>query len=326
MWYTTPISGIVEMNNANIASITDDIEELKGMHDDPLNYVSCEIVHRSVNSISGGSGGCIVKHGDRYEYWSFLVSPDTDDGTYGQCYQYLINQNTLEPTLIKTINHNLGHVNSISYCEETDTLICGNGSGSYNLAGSFFIIENAYARTQLLRSQVIETPATTFGYKVNVVWGEKYFQNNIAYMLTKDGHSVRRILLGYGDNELELGTKASSYTYFNGTYKVLEEYEWGDPNLYNSGDYDQCVQGATFYKDRIVWGISHTKGRVSIRSARIMQNNALTKGSLDIKGVIMYAFNADGSRETCYPQGVGVYKDMLCISNAGKLVFCYPNL
>ena len=125
----------------------------------------------------GQSGICIATHENETELWSFVTS--NDEGTNSSnFFKYSIDENTLEPTFVKTCTHDLGHVNSASYCKETDALICGNGSGSYTLPGAIYIVENAFAKETLNRSDAITIDVgMSFGDKVNCVWGESNFGN-----------------------------------------------------------------------------------------------------------------------------------------------------
>ena len=192
--------------------------------------------------------------------------------TYGNGFDHTV-------TASKTIYHRLGHCNAVDYNEENDCLILGNGSGSYTLAGEIFIVPNFQSiidgssytdeSTPLTLANsnaiVIDCSAYDLGTKFNVIWGERNgTKNNIAYLITAkygsntsasdagDNGTIRRILLGMGSNELDMGSLISAEeNEFNGTFKITDTYTQPGTN------YANCNQGCCFFNGKIYSCIGH---------------------------------------------------------------------
>lgn len=161
--------------------------------------------------------------------------------------------------------HNLGHVNSMSYSEGNDCLICGNGSDDYTLSNKFFVCPNL---SELVGNIDINTncivydcSALDLGNKLNVIWGDANKGNyDIAYGITDDNAHIYKILLGRGTNALTYGTLISgkSDTEFNGTFAIVETYSQ------DVCGYETCVQGSTYFKGSIYAGIGHNVGGIRL--------------------------------------------------------------
>ena len=298
---------LVEYNSfKSIRSEVDYIE--KGYITSIKDLTSCVIDSSASISQSTNTGCCVVSHEGSYELWCFTTSDDTDTSDYGNCHKYSINVETGALTYITTIQHNLGHVNSVSYCEATDSLICGNGSGDYDLASAIYILEGAYSKATLSRSECITIDFSTRGFKANAVWGDSNFgANDIVYVLTNDGHDIYKLQLGKTTHELLYGTLIPDSVQFNGTYNILGHWEWGIAKR----DYDVVVQGATFCNDRLVWGYGHNVGKVAVKSAKLFAD-----GTMEATGINYVDYKADGTKGTNYPCGVSTLKDKLVVTNS----------
>lgn len=243
------------------------------------------------------TSGCTFVGND---LWCFIAAAD-DGSNYGDVYilSYDITTNTL--THLRTIQHNLGHVNSVSYCEETDTLICGNGSNVYNLSGKIFILQGAASKTRLERSDCIEIDVGfNFGFKVNCVWGDKNVnRHDIAYICSNDSHSIYRIQLGQGTHDLGSGVLVEGATGFNGTYKVLNSWSWG----FVGRDYDNVIQGMVFWKNRLIWGYGHNNG-FSVRLAKLYEG-----GRIEVETANYKTTDADGEVLERYMAGMVKFGD-----------------
>lgn len=164
-----------------------------------------------------------------------------------------------------TCYHKFGHCNTVDYNKHNDCLIFGNGSGDYSLLGKFYIIPNAKAlfidnatagqTFTLENTNAIEFDCSTynFGAKLNALWGEQNgYHNNIAYLITDDNGTIRRILLGTGSTQRTYGVYTESNDgVFNGTFDVLDTYTHDDC------EYRTCNQGSQYYNGKIVCGIGH---------------------------------------------------------------------
>ena len=288
------INTVVEANTAKIENLAAD------------DRVSINIIKQKWSPDDMQSGCCFVGN----DLWQFC--PGADDGSstanvYVVAYDF--EANTL--THVKTMTHNLGHVNSVAYCAETDTLVCGNGSGDYTLFGKIFIVEDLSQRTELNRNDcIVIDVGMDFGYKVNAVWGESNAgRNDIVYLCTNDSHSIYRLQLGKGNNNLGSGTLISGTEGFNGTYKVTHSWQWGTTDAAGH-DYANCVQGMVFWKNRLVWGYGHNNG-LSMRAATLYAG-----GKMKIDGANYETLTASGALAAKYMCGMtkfGPYGEYLGI-------------
>lgn len=169
------------------------------------------------------------------------------------------------PTYDRRYYHKFGHCNTVDYNPYNDCLIFGNGSGSYELLGKFYIIPNASSvffsedpdfiyTLENTNAIVYDCTEYDFGDKLNALWGEQNgFDNNLAYLITDDNANVRRIILGTGNNELPYGTiiPETADGEFNGTFDIIKLFTQGNCA------YATCNQGSQFYRGRIICGIGH---------------------------------------------------------------------
>lgn len=139
-------------------------------------------------------------------------------------------------TRLGSITHNLGHMNTVDYNQNTDTVIVGNASdNTTDNPPCLYLIKNtseiqlgshiAYDDTNL----VLQIPLTGLhDYGVGACWGEEDF---IVYLMVggKPGTTeIVKLMFGMGTNDLS----ASGYgTYtevteneYNGTAKILSRY------------------------------------------------------------------------------------------------------
>lgn len=196
------------------------------------------------------------------QVWIFAQSNDegTDTAKMYKC-DFDPSAGSLSYTADNYILHNLGHCNSVSYNDKTDTLVLGNGSASYTIEGKLYIIENAKSRISMMQEDilVIDLPKANFGFKINAIWSEF---DDCVYIISNDSHSIFKLQLGKGSNDLGSGTMhVVADGSFNGTYKVIAENKWGVVGR----DYDNVVQGADFGNGLIFWGWGHNTGKISFR-------------------------------------------------------------
>jgi len=217
--------------------------------------------------------------------------------------------------LIKTLKHNFGHVNSMSYNTESKALIFGNGSSDGSQEdGYIHIIQNVEHwlelpnNTQLNMITGIPGSNVTsifvgkrdeFGYKVNACWGElNAGQGNICYVLSSDNTKIRKFLLGQGTNQFENGTFISGKTdkEFNGTYKILQE--WLDiPRL-------EVNQDCIYYNGYLYIALGHN----GIWHAKYKLN---TDGTVDIVQKLEPHYNPDGTLKVETGEGIAIKNNTL---------------
>lgn len=174
----------------------------------------------------------------------YVINASSDDhATYAGVTVYSVDLASKTVAYEKTLQHNLGHANSIDYCEGNDCLILGNGSSDATLPGKIFILPNASQKTSWEYDDCIVIDVD-WGIKTNVVWGEhNNEQFNIAYVITNNNANVRKILLGKDDNG------------FNGTYIVLGEWSVASGLDVN--------QGTVFRSGKLYEAIGHSQLWVS---------------------------------------------------------------
>lgn len=217
----------------------------------------------SFGTNSYGSGQTLVK-----DYLvSFGISND-EHTNYKELHIFKINKTNKTYELVKTMTHNFGHVNSVDYCEKTDCLIFGNGSGAYNRNGSFYIYKNFSSvleddtATQLEISNAMEydcsqTPFYTED-KWNVIWFDSNRNNyDLALLVTNDLRKFRVLQLAKGNYQFTYGTMISSpgADEFNGTFRVVDEYTFDTGTTEQVTDW--VIQDMDYQSGKLYCGVSH---------------------------------------------------------------------
>lgn len=256
----------------------------------------CRII-KSWDVSSANSGSCFAQKDGVVQQWSFNGGAD-DNLTDAAWYRRVFDPETLEfATGTTGGRHSLGHVNSCSYNEVKDTFICGNGSDDYTLSGKIYLIENAFSKTNFLISDALIIDFSTYGTKPNAVWGDNNNgANNVIFVITNDGYDIYHVLLGEDANELESGTLQKT-TGFNGTYKILQHWEYGSVKE----DYNNVVQGAFYFDNKLFWGFGHATGIIPIHYVEL-------KNKVKTGGINYYTYSADGTklvRSVCSVTNIG---------------------
>ena len=221
-------------------------------------------------------------------------------------------------SVIKTITHNLGHVNSIDYNPKNDCLIIGNNTGNgQEIPPAIYIIYNASTLIEqdTIDFNIIEKTIINLydgdnylgGYgnlsRPNVCWGEN---DNIAYLLMNDNGVCYKLFLGKETNNLNATKtdltwgvyKEASTEKYNGTCKILGTY-------YNSNQFG-VNQGIGYYKGHIYTSCSHSDLLVAVYSLN-------SKGYMKLeKTYNNNILDQQGSKIACEPEDI-------CI-NEGKLI------
>lgn len=217
-------------------------------------------------TVRNGSDSTIInKDGVDYKI-TFFSGDDALETAVELKIQAFENGYDKQATFSCTCSHKFGHCNTVDYNPHNDCLIFGNGSGDYSLLGKFYIIPNAKAlfvdnvtsgqEFTLENTGAIEFDCAgyDFGTKLNALWGEQNgFKNDIAYLITNDNGTIRRIVLGTGTNQLTYGSYTeTSEGVFNGTFDVLKTY------THDGCEYRTCNQGSQYYHGKILCGIGHS--------------------------------------------------------------------
>lgn len=256
---------------------------------------------------SSASGSCFATKDGVTQQWTFNVGAD-DNLTDAAWYRRVFNPDTLEFANNSTAGrHSLGHVNSCSYNSSKDAFICGNGSGDYTLAGKLYLIENAFSKTNFLIEDALVIDFADYGKKPNAIWGdENNGAYNVIFVITNDGYDIYRVMLGEDSNDLGTGTLQKT-TGFNGTYKILNHWEYGTLKE----DYDNVVQGAFYYDNRVFWGFGHTTGIIPIHWVELLANGEVKTG-----GINYYSAKTDGSP---------LVRSICSVANVDNMAFCIFN-
>lgn len=171
-------------------------------------------------------------------------------------------------TPVKTITHNMGHMNAPNYSAAKDALIVGNGSkdfGTLPLIGWIIpnfstVVQGSTIDFSTVDKVELDFSHITGEFKCQLCWG--YESQDIVYMFTSDSQILRKVLLGKGSENLGAGTfvagKASNE--YNGSYSIQ--------NTWRSRTSD-TLGGMLFYKGNIYIGV---KGENCIRKCIPLSN------------------------------------------------------
>jgi hypothetical protein len=200
-------------------------------------------------------------------------------------------------TVVRTISHNLGHLNAPSYSQIKNALIVGNGSKSFTLQPKGWIIPNFStvangATIDFNTVDKIELDFTQFTteWKGQLCWG--YDSTDIVYLMTNDNQILRKVKLGKGSENLGSGVfiEGTSVDRYNGSYAILN-------TLYSR--VRDTMGGMFFYKGCIYTGV---KGENNIRKCTPLTNGyfntkyiSLVSSTGDMQGItidsgLVYAF------------------------------------
>lgn len=211
-------------------------------------------------------GSSITFVGDKL--WKFNPSED-DNSTQVQASRFSIDFDAGKVTLDKSLKINWGHVNTLNYCDENDSLVFSNGNiGDTNARSKkFYVLEKFTTKStqsSIDISECIEFDVSTLGIEnskglsvaLQPCWGENNdYRYNIIYLLWNDGNKkmISKILLGQGSNNLGTGILigGKSKSEFNGTMKLLKTYQG---HAYTD---HECTQDATWAYGFLFEGIGH---------------------------------------------------------------------
>ena len=319
--------GIDIVNNKLIVGDTDTLSNtsliLLSVHNATIKYNNIKLENMNTEGYSENqcenvaiAGSMPIGQGITKINNKLLLFKESKDDHSDYAELKLLDINNL--SVLKTIKHNLGHVNSIDYNVKNDCLIIGNNTGAgQEIPPAIYIIYNA---STLIEQDTIDFNTIektiinlhdgdnylgNYGTlsRPNVCWGEN---NNIAYLLMNDNGVCYKLFLGEGTNNLNT-TKTdltwgvyeeASTEKYNGTCKILGTY-------YNSNQFG-VNQGIAYYKGNIYTSSSHSDLLVSVYS---LNNKGYMKLEKTYNNNIL---NQQGSKIVCEPEDI-------CI-NEGKLI------
>lgn len=211
-----------------------------------------------------------------------INASDDENQKYRGVTIYDIDMDKKTATYSGRILHNLGHANSIDYCNSTDTLILGNGSGSSTLSGKIYILQNLTNRVswELDDCVIIDMASENWGIRMNVVWGE---EEDTAYVITNDNQSVHKILL------------SKKKGIYDGGYTVIESW--------TADRYLDCNNGTDYYNGKLYEAIGHD-------GFWILENTFLYDSVLRQKQIKMTLFDQDGNEiSDVFGEGIAIKDD-----------------
>jgi hypothetical protein len=172
----------------------------------------------------------------------YVINASSDDhAEYSSVTVYDVDAESEIANHVRTFKHNLGHANSIDYCEGNGCLILGNGSNDSSLPGEIYILPDAANKDTWEYADCIKIDVSgeEWGIKTNVVWGDhNNGAYNIAYVITNNNANIRKLLL----------TKTSGM--FDGGYIVLNEWVTGSVDV---------NQGTVYRNGKLYIGIGHSQ-------------------------------------------------------------------
>ena len=182
------------------------------------------------------SSMCIV--GDKL---CVFTSSNDSHSTYARLTIWGIDFSTATLTYDKYLTHNFGHANTVSYSDQTDTLIMGNGGSSSNTEpNQIYIIENfstILSESTVGQALTLNSIATVididdlgldWGKQLNVFWASGNLGgNDLAYAISNDGETTTIRLLQFGKTtSLTYGTASQdNQLIFNGTFNIIASWK-----------------------------------------------------------------------------------------------------
>lgn len=304
---TRPFPSVILANNL-YGNITNGFlskwwnDQTKGIRGYKQNFQD-KIAKRTVTGIDSFTAQGIMQVGD--ELW--VGNQSTDDhstDTIGQLYKLDKDLNK-----IGRFVHNLGHLNSMDYNVETDTMITSNTSDDTTMISEILLVQGithldvpeAWPLIDYNKNYVVKIPLN-----VNYVGGGPIFgeNKNIVYFMAGNyygTYKIQKYLLGTGSNNLtDFGTFISGKNdnEYNGTAKLLGEFY---------GPTMQVGQDATYFNGNI-YG---TFGRNSAKLYRIELNQANSTevhGTYALKeGWILPNYDLNGNTIVAEAEGTTIW-------------------
>ncbi|MBC2367962.1 hypothetical protein HBP99_04905 [Listeria booriae] len=255
------------------------------------------LFHFQVNFLSGnyGSSHCFVED----ELWCFSASND-DHTNWADVQRFKIDFINDMAYPVGHFFHNFGHMNSAEYSAYSQSLIFGNGSGSYTLEPKIHIISNVSQYKNQEYVDISEVALTidcgeyNWGKKLNVVWGDGNLgRGDIAFLILDDNKKIMKIQLGKGNNDLGMGQfkNGKADIVFNGSFRIIQE--WSQKNG------DEVNQDSCYYNGHLYLALGH--------DGLWYSKNELTKDSTIAKTYFYESFyNANGKEVLSTMEGITV--------------------
>lgn len=300
----------------DIDTIENDIEDIKESMISGIPNVYYTKYKNLFNGYRPTAGTTIIGN----EMWVFQSSKD-DFSTYADIKRYSLDD--FSEITNGNITHNLGHANTVDYCEETDCLIVGNASLGKETP-RFDIITNVSALIDGNNHRISYGDANVISYDCSL-FGSHYLSccfggdKRTAFIVmggeegTLENPRGFKIQLGMGTVDISnWGTKGGgtfisgkSIDEYNGTFYVVGECV--------SDTYLGAFQGMCFHNGNLYVA---SGGNI----ARIYELQMTTSGKMFVKNsyqIDMY-YNSN-ARVNLEPEGLCVYKGIYFIMYVGGM-------
>ena len=248
------------------------------------------------------------------QYLCVFGSSSDDHTDYGPLEIMSVDFDNYTLTSYKTLHHNFGHCNTVDYCKETDTLILGNGGQTSNTEhNQIYIIKdattsiiNAAQDDNISLSSValvidINNAGLDWGKQLNVCWAyANHGKHDLAFAISNNGitQTIRLILLGRGQNELDYGTIVSAEDdEFNGTFSIVNEWT----RAYNASI---ANQGTQYYKGHLYEAYGH-------RKIAFDKMTLLDDGSIRSEFITNPVFDGTGAEIQFDPEGCAIKNGLM---------------
>lgn len=252
--------------------------------------------------------------------------------------KYKINSDGSLTDLNDTFTCNFGHQNTVDFNHSNRYLLSTNGGNSISVQPNKIYLMGPYGVGSSPSSFLVNDGLTidisseNWGKQPNAVWGESNVgMNDIIYVLTNyeegnmdsydqgnpggfTGESKRyihKLQLGKGTSNLGKGIiRTAKSNEFNGTYKVLNTYEY--PFAYNEGINDCC-----FWRGKIYYnGIANGMSMVEIGFDNYNNDLAIRRLKID-------HFSGSGEEQLHESEGLTIHNDIMYIGNPVPYIKTY---
>lgn len=250
---------------------------------EPGNVVVKELEFQKISSSGNPLSQGMFIIGNHLYIWGH--SSDDRVTTLGQYKKYSLDDLS---SVIASGTHNLGHMNSPSYCPVRDMMIVGNGSKIYdqtNLPMAGYIYKNFSTVMESNPSNIVhdnldkitlDLSQFTGEFKAQLCWGDS--STDYVYLMTCDNRIIRKLLL----NKIE--------GVYDGSYSV--EGTWRTTLSDTNGGFKYCNG----------YLLSGVKGKYGIRKMELCTNGRIVDTyihpnnmigamqGLDVKDDYLYAY------------------------------------
>lgn len=233
--------------------------------------------------------------------WIFTASDLPNRNGIGYLYIY-----SLDYELKATIEHNLGHLNTVSYNEENDALIVGNGGSEYGIVPLVYLYENVStwkSKTFINFSEIdkVIIDLSVFDEnKLQALWKGEMKKTNNLILITNDNAIIRlATLLEKDENDTHrrtYGQKTNySFSAYDGRITIERVYHF---------DQIDVNQDSVYYNDRLYHAVGHNG--LYIYSYNL-ENTPVER----IVYYIEFNISRHGTDEIVFSNGLTIYAETL---------------